>query len=185
MSDSGQFILKSTGLTRQVVSPSGDLTIVDKVDLAISAGEAVAIVGPSGVGKSTLLGLLAGLEDPSSGEVWLDGESLSAADEDGRAQLRAGRVGFVFQSFHLVPRLNALENVALPMLLAGVGIDERRRRAAENLEAYGLADRMHHRPDQLSGGQRQRVAMCRRSTRCLRGRCSSDPWSSFRRHEPR
>ncbi len=159
MSDSGQFILKSTGLTRQVVSPSGDLTIVDNVELTISAGEAVAIVGPSGAGKSTLLGLLAGLEDPSSGEVWLDGESLSTADEDGRAQLRAGRVGFVFQSFHLLAGLTALENVILPLELAG------QRAAAPQagamLETVGLADRIHHYPNQLSGGEQQRVALAR------------------------
>ena len=159
MSDSGQFILKSTGLTRQVVSPSGDLTIVDNVELTISAGEAVAIVGPSGAGKSTLLGLLVGLEDPSSGEVWLDGESLSTADEDGRAQLRAGRVGFVFQSFHLLAGLTALENVILPLELAG------QRAAAPQagamLETVGLADRIHHYPNQLSGGEQQRVALAR------------------------
>ncbi len=159
MSDSGQFILKSAGLTRQVASPSGDLTIVDNVELTISAGEAVAIVGPSGAGKSTLLGLLAGLEDPSSGEVWLDGESLSTADEDGRAQLRAGRVGFVFQSFHLLAGLTALENVILPLELAG------QRAAAPQagamLETVGLADRIHHYPNQLSGGEQQRVALAR------------------------
>jgi putative ABC transport system ATP-binding protein len=159
MSDSGLFILKSTGLTRRVVSPSGDLTIVDKVELTISAGEAVAIVGPSGAGKSTLLGLLAGLENPSSGEVWLDGESFSTADEDGRARLRAGRVGFVFQSFHLLAGLTALENVILPLELAG------QRAAAVQagamLETVGLADRIHHYPNQLSGGEQQRVALAR------------------------
>lgn len=159
MSDSGQFILKSAGLSRQVASPSGDLTIVDSVELTISAGEAVAIVGPSGAGKSTLLGLLAGLEDPSSGEVWLDGESLSAADEDGRAQLRAGRVGFVFQSFHLLAGLTALENVILPLELAGQRAAAHQAEAM--LETVGLADRIHHYPNQLSGGEQQRVALAR------------------------
>ncbi len=159
MGNSGQFILKSVGLTRQVSSPSGDLTIVDDVQLTISAGEAVAIVGPSGAGKSTLLGLLAGLDDPSSGEVWLDGEDLGSADEDGRAQLRAGRVGFVFQSFHLLAGLTALENVILPLELAGARTAT--RRAREMLETVGLADRIHHYPNQLSGGEQQRVALAR------------------------
>lgn len=159
MDSSKQYILRATGLSRRVVSPSGDLTIVDNVQLAISAGEAVAIVGPSGSGKSTLLGLLAGLDDASTGEVWLDGENLSGADEDARAKLRAGRVGFVFQSFHLLGGLTALENVILPLELAG------QRAAAEQarnmLEAVGLGDRIDHYPNQLSGGEQQRVALAR------------------------
>ena len=140
-------------------SPSGDLTIVDNVELTICAGEAVAIVGPSGSGKSTLLGLLAGLDDTTSGEVWLDGENLSAADEDGRAQLRAGRVGFVFQSFHLLGGLTALENVILPLELAGQRSAEGQAQAM--LETVGLGDRVHHYPNQLSGGEQQRVALAR------------------------
>jgi len=159
MGDSEQFILRSVGLTRQVASPSGDLTIVEDVQLTISAGEAVAIVGPSGAGKSTLLGLLAGLDNPTSGDVWLDGENISAADEDGRAQLRAGRVGFVFQSFHLLAGLTALENVILPLELAGASAAA--RRAGAMLDTVGLADRIHHYPNQLSGGEQQRVALAR------------------------
>ena len=159
MDDSRQYILEAAGLTRQVTSPTGNLTIVDNVQLAISAGEAVAIVGPSGSGKSTLLGLLAGLDDASAGKVTLDGENLSAADEDARARIRAGRVGFVFQSFHLLDGLTALENVILPLELAG------QRAAAEQAESMlktvGLAERVHHYPNQLSGGEQQRVALAR------------------------
>ena len=141
----------------------GDQTVhaLANVNLDIGAGEYVSIMGPSGSGKSTLLNIVGLLDRPSKGIYKLDDRDVTGLSDEEEAQVRRDKIGFVFQSFHLVPRLNALENVALPMLLAGVGISERRRRAAENLEAYGLADRMHHRPDQLSGGQRQRVAMAR------------------------
>ncbi len=122
------------------------------VDLDIGAGEYVSIMGPSGSGKSTLLNIVGLLDRPSKGVYNLDGRDVTGLSDEEEAKVRRDKIGFVFQSFHLVPRLSALENVALPMLLAGVGITERRRRAAENLEAYGLADRKHHRPDQLSGG---------------------------------
>jgi len=152
-------VLKTENLCRKVNSPEGELTIVSDVNLAVAAGESVAIVGPSGAGKSTLLALLAGLEQPSSGHVWLAGTELSALDEDGRAQLRAQRVGFVFQSFHLVPSLTALENVMLPLELAGRA--DARPQALAMLERVGLARRVGHYPRQLSGGEQQRVALAR------------------------
>lgn len=146
-------------LTRKVSSPEGALTIVDGIDLEIGRGESVAVVGASGAGKSTLLALLAGLDLPTGGEIWLDGAALRELDEDGRAALRAGRVGFVFQSFHLVPSLTALENVMLPLELAGESAAEDIARGV--LDRVGLAERRSHYPRQLSGGERQRVAIAR------------------------
>jgi putative ABC transport system ATP-binding protein len=152
-------VLRARGLTRKVSSPEGVLTILDQVDLDVAAGESVAILGPSGAGKSTLLSLLAGLDLPTDGAVWINGHELTQLDEDGRAAVRAAHVGFVFQSFHLVPALTALENVMLPLELAG------RRDAADAakraLDDVGLAPRMAHYPRQLSGGERQRVAIAR------------------------
>jgi putative ABC transport system ATP-binding protein len=127
--------------------------------LDIAAGESVAIVGPSGAGKSTLLALLAGLDAPTSGKIWLAGTDLSALDEDGRARLRAQRVGFVFQAFHLVPALTALENVMLPLELAGR--TDARSGALAALDRVGLAKRKGHYPRQLSGGEQQRIALAR------------------------
>lgn len=152
-------VLKAENITKEVTSPEGPLTIVRELSLEIAAGESVAIVGPSGAGKSTLLALLAGLDTPTSGRVLLAGEDLTALDEDGRARLRAERVGFVFQAFHLIPALTALENVMLPLELAG-------RRdagalAAQTLERVGLGARTGHYPRQLSGGEQQRVALAR------------------------
>ena len=146
-------------LSKKVTSPEGSLTILDDVSFAIGRAESVAIVGPSGAGKSTLLALLAGLDTPTSGRVWLEGRELSALDEDGRAAVRAARVGFVFQSFHLVPSLTAIENVMLPMELDGA--EDARERAAAILAEVGLAARKGHYPNQLSGGEQQRVAFCR------------------------
>src|SRR4051812_45577693 len=154
-----EVVLKVENLTKQVSSPEGLLTIVRDVSFAIEAGERVAIVGESGAGKSTLLALLAGLDTPTSGRVLLAGTDLTSLDEDGRARLRAARVGFVFQSFHLVPALTALENVMLPLELAGRG--DARRTAREALERVGLKSRTGHYPRQLSGGEQQRVAMAR------------------------
>src|SRR5689334_18724009 len=152
-------VLKAESLTKKVTSPEGMLTIVDSVSLDIAAGESVAIVGASGAGKSTLLALLAGLDSPTSGRVTLAGADLTALDEDGRARLRAERVGFVFQSFHLVPSLTALENVMLPLELAGRR--DARAAAAETLGRVGLEHRTGHYPRQLSGGEQQRVAIAR------------------------
>jgi putative ABC transport system ATP-binding protein len=152
-------VLEAEALTKQVSSPEGSLTIVDDVALQIRAGESVAIVGASGAGKSTLLALLAGLDTPTSGRVILAGSDLTQLDEDGRALLRAERVGFVFQSFHLVPALTALENVMLPLELAGRR--DARPAALEALGRVGLQDRTGHYPRQLSGGEQQRVALAR------------------------
>ena len=152
-------MLEAKSLRKEVSSPEGTLTILDDVSLAVRAGESVAVVGASGAGKSTLLALLAGLDEPSAGEVWLDGEELSALDEDGRAAARARHVGFVFQSFHLVPSLTALENVMLPLELAGHA--DARAAAKEVLGKVGLSGRLGHYPRQLSGGEQQRVAIAR------------------------
>jgi len=152
-------VLEAKKLRKEVSSPEGTLTILDSVDLAVRAGESVAIVGASGAGKSTLLALLAGLDQPSAGEVWLDGRELSVLDEDGRAAVRAEHVGFVFQSFHLVPSLTALENVMLPLELAGRR--DAREAARDVLGKVGLAGRLGHYPRQLSGGEQQRVAIAR------------------------
>jgi putative ABC transport system ATP-binding protein len=152
-------VLQAENLCKQVSSPEGSLTIVDEVSLDILAGESVAVTGPSGAGKSTLLALLAGLDVPTRGRVLLEGQDLTQLDEDGRARLRAQRVGFVFQSFHLIPALTALENVMLPLELAGRR--DARRAAAETLQRVGLKERTGHYPRQLSGGEQQRVALAR------------------------
>ena len=155
----GAEVLSTHGISKQVSSPEGTLTILSDVSFSINAGATVAVVGPSGAGKSTLLALLAGLDLPTSGHVVLNGANLSQLDEDGRARVRAESVGFVFQSFHLVPSLNALENVMLPLELAG-GPDARKS-SLEIIEKVGLADRWSHYPSQLSGGEKQRVAIAR------------------------
>jgi len=144
---------------KQVSSPEGTLAILADVTLAIGRGETVAVMGASGAGKSTLLALLAGLDEPTSGKVCLAGNELTALDEDGRAAVRARHVGFVFQSFHLVPSLTALENVMLPLELAGRR--DARGAALEVLGRVGLAERVGHYPRQLSGGEQQRVAIAR------------------------
>lgn len=152
-------ILHARGLGKQVVSGERRLDILSGLDLQVSPGESVAILGSSGAGKSTLLGLLAGLDAPTSGELSLFGESLSALDEDGRARLRAGRVGFVFQNFQLLPTLTALENVLLPLELTP-GRDQPAR-GRDWLTRVGLGERLDHLPKQLSGGEQQRVAVAR------------------------
>jgi len=152
-------VLKAEHLTKTVDGPAGPLTIVHEVSLEVAAGETLAVTGPSGAGKSTLLALLAGLDLPSSGRVLLAGEDLSALDEDGRARVRARHVGFVFQAFHLVPALTALENVALPLELTRQR--GARATALAALEHVGLAPRAAHYPRQLSGGEQQRVALAR------------------------
>ena len=156
-----KIVLKAQGLSKKVSSPEGELTIVDDVSLEIAAGETVALVGASGAGKSTLLAMLAGLDVPTSGHVWLDGKDLTELDEDSRARLRADRVGFVFQAFHLVPSLTALENVMLPLELSGRR--DARESARAMLQRVGLASRGGHYPRQLSGGEQQRVALARAS----------------------
>ena len=155
----GNVIVKADGLTKQVATPDHTLVIVRHATFEVRAGEAVAIVGASGSGKSTLLGLLAGLDVPTSGSVSIAGEQLFALDEDGRARLRGQMVGFVFQSFQLLPALTALENVMLPLELAG-GADAAAR-ARTVLGRVGLGERLTHYPRQLSGGEQQRVALAR------------------------
>jgi putative ABC transport system ATP-binding protein len=152
-------VLQARGLSKRVSSPEGPLTILDQVDLEVSQGESIAIVGASGAGKSTLLGLLAGLDIPSAGQVWLNGDELTALDEDGRAALRADNVGFVFQSFHLIASLTALENVMLPLELSGA--PDAAAAALQAIRTVGLEHRRRHYPHQLSGGEKQRVAIAR------------------------
>jgi len=154
-----EFVLEAINVSREVLGPAGRLTILKEVSLQVEKGEALAVTGPSGSGKSTLIALLAGLDQSSSGEIMLAGSDLGVLDEDGRARLRAGRVGFVFQSFYLVDTLTALENVMLPLELAGHGAP--RKEAAKWLDRVGLADRQDHYPRQLSGGEQQRVAISR------------------------
>ncbi len=160
--DSAQFpdtVVLARDLSQRVPTAGGMLDILSEVGLAVKAGETLAITGASGSGKSTLLGLLAGLDHPSAGEIFLLGERLDALDEDARARLRAGRIGFVFQSFQLLPALTALENVLLPLELAGR--PDARDRAAHWLDRVGLATRATHTPRQLSGGEQQRIAIAR------------------------
>ena len=155
----GTPIVGAIGLTKQVDTGGTQLTILSDVSFEVASGEAVAILGVSGSGKSTLLGLLAGLDTPSAGSVRIDGADLFALDEDGRAALRARLVGFIFQSFQLLPAFTALENVMLPLELAGIA--DARARAHAMLERVGLAARVSHYPKQLSGGEQQRVAIAR------------------------
>ena len=152
-------IIAAASLTKIVPNGAGTLTILQEIDLAVMPGEAVAIVGASGSGKSTLLGLLAGLDVPTSGTVQVDGIDFFSLDEDGRAALRARQVGFVFQSFQLLPALTAIENVMLPLELAGAA--DARSAARAMLERVGLGERLEHYPKYLSGGEQQRVALAR------------------------
>ena len=160
--------VEARNLGKQVSTREGVLTILDDINFSIDAGTSVAILGASGSGKTTLLGLLAGLDTPSHGEVIIDGRNLNEFDEDGRAQLRAELVGFVFQNFQLLSGLTALENVMLPLELAQA--PHPRRSAEELLNRVGLGERMQHYPNQLSGGEQQRCAIARAfatQPRCL------------------
>ncbi|PIQ37194.1 MAG: ABC transporter ATP-binding protein [Lysobacterales bacterium CG17_big_fil_post_rev_8_21_14_2_50_64_11] len=151
-------LISASRLGKSVLGPDGEIRILDAVEMTVNAGESIAIVGASGSGKTTLLGLLAGLDLPSRGDIHIAGAHLNALDEEQRAALRARAVGFVFQSFHLLPALTAEENVALPLELAG---RNEPGRAREVLESVGLGARCHHYPRQLSGGEQQRVAIAR------------------------
>jgi putative ABC transport system ATP-binding protein len=154
-------LLWARGLRKEYGKNAGLVRAVDDVDLEVARGETLAIMGPSGCGKSTLLHLLGGLDRPSGGELWLDAKRIDQLGERGLAKLRRREVGFVFQAFHLMDELTALENVELPALLAGRSPRQARARANELLDRVGLADRSGHLPSALSGGQRQRVAIAR------------------------
>jgi putative ABC transport system ATP-binding protein len=147
-----------TGLSKQVMDATGQLTILKDINFTVSLGDSIAITGPSGSGKSTLLGILAGLDTPTKGDVIVNGQSIFAMDEDGRAAFRARHVGFVFQSFHLLPNLTALENVMLPLELTGKPAAETAKRL---LNEVGLSHRLNHYPSTLSGGEQQRVSLAR------------------------
>ncbi len=161
MTNSTDIVLEAEHLTKQVSSPEGPLTIVDDVSMQVRAGESIAIVGASGAGKSTLLALLAGLDTPTSGKVWLAGSDLTTLDEDGRARLRAERIGFVFQSFHLLSHRTIEENVSLGEFYQGKARRGRNDRARAVLSRVGLGHRFGFTPQRLSGGERQRVAIAR------------------------
>jgi putative ABC transport system ATP-binding protein len=154
-------VLRTRGLEKEYGRGAGLVRALDGVELEVVSGETLAVMGPSGCGKSTLLHLLGGLERPSAGEVWLAGRRIDQLSEKALARLRRGAIGFVFQAFHLMDELTALENVELPALLAGRSPSVARRRAAELLDRVGLGDRAEHLPSALSGGERQRVAIAR------------------------
>jgi ABC-type lipoprotein export system ATPase subunit len=159
--DTATSVLRTVGLRKDYGKADGLVRAVDDVNVEIARGEALAVMGPSGCGKSTLLHLLGGLDRPSGGEVWLAGKRVDGLSERGLAGMRRREIGFIFQSFHLMDELTAIENVELPALLAGRSPRQARRRALELLEQVGLADRGSHLPSALSGGQRQRVAIAR------------------------
>jgi putative ABC transport system ATP-binding protein len=154
-------MMELRGICREYEVGGESVHALDDVDVTIRPGEYVSIMGPSGSGKSTLLNVLGLLDRPTSGTYTLQGQDVSKLDDDALAAKRQKHIGFVFQFFHLIPRLTALENVELPLVLAGTAPRERRERATKVLESVGLRARLHHRPDQLSGGERQRVAICR------------------------
>lgn len=154
-------ILSLRGVTRTYPTAQGGLTVLKGVDLEVMPGEVVGLIGPSGSGKSSLLHAAGLLERPTSGQVLIDGEDVGGLDERARTRLRLHRIGFVYQFHHLLPEFDALDNVALPMRIAGVGEGEARRRATEKLTALGLGQRVTHQPAQLSGGEQQRVAIAR------------------------
>jgi len=154
-------VVRTVGLTRRYKMGDAFVDALRGVDLTIARGEFVALVGPSGSGKSTVLNLIGGLDRPTTGQVWINGTELSASDERTLTRHRRQHVGFVFQSFNLLPRLTAEENVALPLMFSGVPEKERRTQARVLLERVGLGPRLAHRPTQLSGGEQQRVAIAR------------------------
>jgi putative ABC transport system ATP-binding protein len=152
-------MIRLTNVTKVVTSGSEDLTILDRVNLTIPRGQFVSVIGPSGSGKSTLLGLVAGLDSPTEGEILLDGHDITKMKEDALASLRGAKLGFIFQSFHLIPSLTAYENILVPMEI--MGLPKARQRAQALLDEVGLHERGHHYPNQLSGGEQQRVAIAR------------------------
>jgi putative ABC transport system ATP-binding protein len=154
-------LIKVENVTRAYKTGNIETLALRGVSLSIQSGEFTALVGPSGSGKTTLLQILGCLDQPTSGKVWINGKDVSRLNRNQRADLRRGSIGFIFQFFALIPTLTAYENVELPLLLNGMPSSERRRRVTELLEAVGMSERAHHRPDQLSGGEQQRVAVAR------------------------
>lgn len=161
MSDINEVVIRTEGLKKDYVLGAETVHAVRGVDLEIRRGEFVAIMGPSGSGKSTFMNMIGCLDTPSGGKYWLNGQLVSELSDDRLARVRNRAIGFVFQTFNLLPRQTALHNVELPLIYAGVSSKERRRRAQEKLELVGLGDRMDHKPPEMSGGQRQRVAIAR------------------------
>ncbi len=148
-------------ITKLYKNGENEVAALKDVDLHVSEGEFVAIMGPSGSGKSTLMNIIGCLDKPSAGEYFLDGKPISQLDSCRLAYVRNKKIGFIFQNFNLLPRINSLRNVEIPMIYAGVSLNERRKKAMEALESVGLGDRWHHKPNELSGGQKQRVAIAR------------------------
>jgi putative ABC transport system ATP-binding protein len=154
-------VISLTKLKRVFTVGDEQVHALRDVDLTIKTGEYVSIMGPSGSGKSTILNMIGLLDRPDSGNYLLEGEDMTVLNDSQQATLRRHKIGFIFQFFHLVPRMSAVENIELPMMLAGLSVSERQKRVKEAIETFGLTDRARHRPDQLSGGQRQRVAIAR------------------------
>ena len=157
----GDVVIRIEGITKEYVMGQSVIQALRGVDLFIRRNEYLAVMGPSGSGKSTLMNMLGCLDTPSSGRYEFNGKDVASMEDDELAEIRNREIGFVFQTFNLLPRSTSLQNVELPLIYAGVGAEERQRRAAEALMAVGLADRMYHKPNELSGGQRQRVAVAR------------------------
>ncbi|MDO9366105.1 MAG: ABC transporter ATP-binding protein [Methylotenera sp.] len=161
MSQADERLVVLNGIERTFYLGDSQVHALRDVDLTITRGEYIAVMGPSGSGKSTLLNLIGLLDRPDAGTYHLEGRDVTTLNPDELAKVRSERIGFIFQSFHLVPRLTAAANIELPLTLAGISSNERTKRVAQALNEYGLADRAHHLPNQLSGGQRQRVAIAR------------------------
>src|SRR6185295_10535381 len=175
MPGAGVHLVEATGLSKRYVDGPSEVQVLDELDLVIRAGERVAIVGESGVGKSTLLHILGTLDRPTGGEVWFDGENLTSKSDRDLANFRNREIGFIFQFHHLLPDFTALENVMMPALIAGTASETARRRATDLLSRVGLDERLDHRPGELSGGEQQRVAVARALTQEPRAILADEP----------